>query len=149
MKNTTEKKYCPKCDRFQDRSNFYKNKASKDGLTGYCKPCDIKNNKNWRENNKDLSSSMNINAKRLRRYKMTEEYFNKLLDGQERRCAICKNYLNEKIAIDHDHRCCEGRYSCGECVRGLLCGKCNSGLGMFNDSEHILNSAINYLTKYM
>lgn len=149
IKNTLEKKYCPKCDRFQDRSEFYTNRAAKDGLASYCKPCDIKNNKKWRENNKELASNINIDNKRLRIYKMTKDQFEELLDKQEYKCAICENYLGGRITIDHNHSCCEGRYSCGKCVRGILCGTCNTGLGMFKDSSVILSSAIEYLFKYM
>lgn len=32
-------KHCPKCDEVKDKSEFSRNKCTKDGLQGYCKPC--------------------------------------------------------------------------------------------------------------
>lgn len=31
--------------------------------------------------------------------------------------------------VDHDHACCPGNYSCGGCLRGVLCPSCNIALG--------------------
>lgn len=60
-------------------------------------------------------------------------------------CRIC-NFVVDRIHVDHDHACCAGSTSCGECVRGGLCPTCNVGLGMFQDSPELLNSAIRYLS---
>ena len=53
----------------------------------------------------------------------------------------------EKVAIDHDHNCCPGDHSCGDCVRGILCPDCNRGLGSFHDNIEFLKNAIIYLRR--
>lgn len=55
------------------------------------------------------------------------------------RCRICgsKEHNGQNWAIDHNHK--TNRY------RGLLCFKCNTGLGMFRDEIKILKKAILYL----
>jgi Recombination endonuclease VII len=56
---------------------------------------------------------------------------------QQGMCFLCGEPLNfEKkhaVHVDHDHACCRGARSCGTCVRGLACSKCNAGIGHFGD----------------
>jgi hypothetical protein len=65
----------------------------------------------------------------------------KMVDSQEGRCAICNSsdLVGRNCAIDHDHK--TGK------IRGILCQKCNQGLGLFLDNEEILQNAIIYLKK--
>lgn len=75
-----------------------------------------------------------------------------MLREQNYRCAICGITAMEngkRFAMDHDHSCCPGdvRSTCGNCVRSLLCNRCNSGLGMFRDSSELLTKAAAYLVK--
>jgi hypothetical protein len=52
------------------------------------------------------------------------------------------------LAIDHDHSCCPGAFSCGRCFRGFLCLPCNSLLGMADDQPARLQAAARYLIAY-
>lgn len=47
----------------------------------------------------------------------------------------------KKPQVDHDHNTNK--------IRGLLCSRCNMGLGFFDDSIEGLTKAINYLKKYV
>jgi len=75
----------------------------------------------------------------LKKFKLTVEQFNKLLEEQGGMCAICRRPpTNRALCIDHDHT--TGR------VRGLLCVRCNTGLGNLGDSWERLVAGIKYLT---
>lgn len=70
-----------------------------------------------------------------------------LLTDQCYSCAICSISFSEtRWCIDHDHECCSGAHSCGQCVRGLLCKLCNTVLGMSKDNVQTLKRAVLYLT---
>jgi hypothetical protein len=64
----------------------------------------------------------------LYRYKLTPEKFEELISSQNYCCKLCKE-KTKKFVVDHDHKCCSGRRSCGKCIRGLLCIRCNAMLG--------------------
>lgn len=55
-------------------------------------------------------------------------------------CAICRKTGTEKggkLHVDHCHATKK--------IRGLLCGRCNKGIGLLKDSEELLLRAVNYL----
>ena len=78
-------------------------------------------------------------------YKITEYHYNYMLNKQNNKCSICnyKHIQNGKQAeilhVDHDKN--------NNFIRGLLCKRCNTGLGMAKHSINILNNMINYLEK--
>jgi hypothetical protein len=84
-------------------------------------------------------------------YHLTRAQFEALLKKQGGRCAICRTKRPggryNRWVIDHDHKCCDGPYSCGKCVRGLLCNRCNHGLGNFADNQKALQRAVIYLER--
>jgi hypothetical protein len=53
-------------------------------------------------------------------------------------CAICKE--RRRLAIDHDHE--TGK------IRSLLCGKCNTGIGQFDENPDLLLKAAEYVKRF-
>lgn len=70
-------------------------------------------------------------------YGITEEQYQTLWFQQDGKCAICKQPSDKRLHIDHCHL--------SKKVRGLLCGPCNRGLGLFKDNPDLLIAAKDYL----
>jgi predicted nucleic acid-binding Zn ribbon protein len=77
-------------------------------------------------------------------YGMTPGDFDRLFNAQGRACAICRitdpeipRGKRQQWKVDHCHET--------GAIRGILCSKCNWGLGMFNEDSNVMQSAINYL----
>ncbi len=70
---------------------------------------------------------------------ITLEYYNDLRDEQGGVCAICSegNSSGRALAVDHDHNTNK--------VRGLLCDRCNRGLGLLGDDPGRLKRAASYI----
>ena len=74
---------------------------------------------------------------------ITEKEYVDMFNLQQGKCKICnthRNELNENLCVDHCHK--------SNKIRGLLCRKCNAGLGIFKDNTDIINSALKYLQSY-
>ncbi len=80
-------------------------------------------------------------------YKITPEKYRELIKKQKGKCLICKKLFptNKNPSVDHDKKCCPSGKSCGKCIRGILCGACNAGIGLLKENVKILKSAILYL----
>lgn len=74
-------------------------------------------------------------------YGITVEVFDKILESQGGKCAICRgiNKADKQMHLDHDH-------STGK-IRGVLCQRCNHGLGHFRDNIQYLENAAKYLKR--
>jgi len=76
-------------------------------------------------------------AHKFRRLGISEERFNELLEAQGYACAICGEEFGDRFPqADHDPTCCPKQLkatakTCGECLRGLLCVRCNTNLGWY------------------
>lgn len=57
---------------------------------------------------------------------LTLETYKAMLAAQKNGCWICGTPAKSiSLAVDHSHKCCKRRPTCGKCTRGLLCWRCN------------------------
>lgn len=113
-----------------------------------CPKCISIDHKEYRQNNPDIDL-------RRRRHGITVKEYEAMLWEQMGVCRICENPESKtrngkiiRLSVDHDHRCCPGRYSCGKCVRALLCHSCNVGSGSFDHSPARLRRAATFFEGY-
>lgn len=118
------RKYCPGCTEWLPEDDYHRSKSKSDGFYGYCKSCGA------------------TRRAAPRRHNVSQEWYEQAIN---RGCEICGS--TEALHIDHDHSCCPGTDSCGECVRGILCGNHNRALGLFEDNADHLIAAAFYLAK--
>ena len=145
-------KTCKRCNIEKALSDFFTNVKRKDGVSTYCKPCQLeyqRNRYNNPEQHKQHKMDRNIYLKNRKdsvrkwylktTYGLTPEEYEKLYDKTNGKCYICLESKDYYLHVDHDHE--TGK------IRGLLCNNCNRGLGLFKDSKDSLLRAVKYLDK--
>jgi len=128
-------KRCSSCAVEKPHSDFHK---QGDRLRSACSSCARSKCKERYSKSKGEHRANGLK----RRYGISVEQYSSILIEQGGGCAICHastNVLGRALYVDHDHK--TGK------VRGLLCHKCNTGLGSFRDSPALTRSATLYLEK--
>jgi hypothetical protein len=93
----------------------------------------------WDEANKPARKQWKL----LNRYGLSMQDFEAILADQNWACGICRRKFGDrskKPCVDHCHKTRK--------VRGLLCIKCNMGLGYFDDDPTFARMAADYLEKW-
>lgn len=165
---------CKECSEVKALDQFGRNSRSRLGVMPKCKPCTNRQMKTYSDKAKAQDyEGFQTSRRKLRRdwaarqkqqdpekytarlreeglkhrYGITLHQFNIMLAEQDGRCAICMAVNPKEWHVDHDHECCPGRKSCGNCLRGVLCEACNIALGGFKDNRQTLIQAELYLRK--
>lgn len=127
---------CTKCGRTRKAKHFYKREGTKTGLHSWCIECckqavAVATKRRREDPDYRLSES-------LRKYGLTLEEYRSILASQRGRCYVClRKPEGKRLVVDHNH-------DTGE-VRGLLCHKCNSALGMLSDMAWRVRRLYHYL----
>jgi hypothetical protein len=147
-----DRKVCSRCQVERSTTDYVRNAQSRDGLHPWCRPCRKASRQAFYATNREHALEQQRWKTVKHRYGVTQEQFDALLAAQGGRCAICGRGQTDsrgaRLCIDHDHRCCPGPSSCGECIRGLLCTPCNLAIGYMQDEPARLERAVDYLRKW-
>ncbi len=109
-------KWCFACRRWIDHKQFVVDRSRAGGHASRCRPCASK-------------------AAFSSRYQISQVDLHAMEAAQGGRCGICARA--RELVLDHDHKTGESR--------GLLCNRCNVGLGQFVDDPELMLTAIAYL----
>lgn len=141
-------KTCVKCKLPKKFEEFKPHSRRKDGRSHICIQC-VRNRKlKWDRDNHKAKRSYKKHKESIRNnffkrtYGITVAQYNDMLLKQNSLCKICNRTCpsGKLLAVDHCH--VTGK------VRGLLCAKCNMGLGYFEDNPNFLEIAVDYLKQH-
>jgi len=116
-----------------------------DRAYAYCSECNAKRRKARKQKDPERFRKRR-EQKMYYKYGITVRQYEEMLEKQNHVCAICGNSETrisnqtsniQRLSVDHCH-------TTGK-VRGLLCNRCNTAIGRFEDNEGFLENAINYL----
>lgn len=121
------RKKCHRCDRALSAKRVRKK---------YCFPCErvVKRERTAAQHDKYVCAT----------YGLRPGEYQKILDHQGGKCAICRRATGatRRLAVDHDHAIGDGKR---EAVRGGLCRPCNRMLGHGRDDPEFFMRAARYL----
>ena len=122
-------KLCNNCKVEKSQSEFYTvNKRNRPTIYHICKECCSLQ--------KVTMSSYYRDWELKKKYGITIEKYNQESLDRNNTCDICSKQVSS-LHVDHNH-------STGK-IRGYLCGSCNRGLGLFQDTLTNLEKAVEYL----
>lgn len=147
-------KKCCRCKQLKNKDQFSKDAQISDGFKCACKACLNITNKKYYTSAKIYRDANPIRqtAKNLVRFwpgstwQQAWNNYTELLLKQNSVCAICKGFevvveprngKTKNLAVDHCHKT--------QKVRGLLCDRCNRGIGFLQDKQEVCLNAFNYL----
>lgn len=146
-------KICLTCKESKPETEFSKNKNTGDRLQSSCKVCQHNAQTEWYKKNPAANRNQckkyyggNKNKWRERQYKntygMTIEEIEGMFVSQNGKCPICEKEFQtiKTMHIDHDHMT--------GVTRELLCGKCNTAIGLLEENIKHMENAINYVKKW-
>jgi hypothetical protein len=164
--NVTEAvKACSDCEQVKPLADFPPDRRRKDSKATKCRPCarkvaeayyqkypeaearrrllNAQHGSDWYQRNRTAQILRMKWTRIATRYGMTRQEYLDLLSSQGGACALCGSKDPGRgdghFAVDHNHA--TGR------IRGLLCQRCNCGIGFFADDVELMRRAAAYVAE--
>ncbi len=153
-----DSKRCYKCESVKPRTAFHRCKTNPDGLQYHCKECAngfaneywARKGKEFRKKyNEKYKGKMKVSRRKSnfkRQYGISPEIYLAMFAAQGNCCSICKGTESRTrwksefaFHVDHCHK--TGK------VRGIICSKCNVGLGISGDTLESVLRMVEYLRR--
>lgn len=99
----------------------------------------VNRTREWNQNNKVYVKREKRDRDLKRLYGIDTKQYEEMLQKQNGGCKICGEKQTEEKYLHVDH------YHITKKVRGLLCTRCNTGLGLFKENVSLLEKAKTYL----
>lgn len=150
---------CTKCHRYKTWDEFGPAPRGTNGKNSRCRPCLAAKAEAYRAKDPAAADLYQFVSGLKRKFHMTLEQYEQLLAVQGGVCGLChepETRLSsgprtkgtvQRLSVDHDHSCCPGVKSCGKCVRGLLCARCNWLIGRVEAAGFSLGELKSYLDR--
>lgn len=137
-------KTCPCCGETKSAADFAVRKTERPGhLVAHCKTCNLQKQQDRKRRDPTIYERVERRSKLKLQYNLSLEDYDAMFKAQGSACAICKattpGARTKHFHVDHCHKT--------GVVRGLLCHKCNRGIGLFDDNPNHVSQALAYLTK--
>lgn len=130
---------CTKCQKAQPLSEYrYRERFDTAFYEKTCKTCQLAKQEEWFAANPDRRRTYNREGKVRRTYGEPGLAILERIDAGEG-CEVC-GQRTKKMAIDHCHRT--------NVVRGLLCGNCNTALGLLGEDEDRILALVRYMLRH-
>lgn len=132
-------KTCTKCKTTKSLDAFTQKISG--GYFKLCNPCRKRAREYMQRKPRHLFiTTPELSAKRpLYVHGISQEQYDTMLEAQDHLCFICRIDDGKRLHIDHCHNT--------GIIRGLLCTRCNQGIGCLRDSPDNLRKAIEYLER--
>lgn len=127
-------KTCRQCQSDKPLAEFYAYSTGKYGVMARCKECHCANSTAHHALNREVRRARHF----AKKYGLSIAEYERLASEQAGACLICLATPDGRLHVDHDH-------GTGE-VRGLLCGPCNTAIGLLGDDASRMERAAQYVS---